>query len=143
MPTAKVTAMFGILPAVVYPAATLARTQDDGRGARALAPAVDGPWMMIDAARLEGRSEGNVAVSLRAATATETFDYLCRVYALSRRERDVVSALLAGLDTQGVAKRLFISSHTVQDHPKSVFEKVGVHSRRELLARFSSSSNPG
>jgi DNA-binding CsgD family transcriptional regulator len=142
MPAAQIAAMFGILPAVIYPAATLARTRSDGHGAQALARAVDGPWMMIDAARLEGRGDGDVAVSLRAATATETFDLLCRVYALSRRERDVVSAVVAGLDTQGVARRLFISPHTVQDHLKSVFEKVGVHSRRELLARFSTSDEP-
>ena len=143
MPAARVCATFGILPAVIYPAATLARTQRDGHGAHALARAVDGPWMMIDAARLEGRGDGDVAVSLRAATASETFGFLCRVYALSRREREVVSALQTGLDTQGVATRLFISPHTVQDHLKSVFEKVGVHSRRELLARFSTSDEPG
>jgi DNA-binding CsgD family transcriptional regulator len=143
MPAAEIAAMFGILPAVIYPAATLARTHEDGHGAHALARAVDGPWMMIDAARLEGHGDGHVAVSLRAATASETFDLLCRVYALSRRERDVVSAVVAGLDTQGVARRLFISPHTVQDHLKSVFEKVGVHSRREVLARFRTSDEPG
>lgn len=142
MPAGKLAALFGILPAVVYPAATLARIRTDGSGARALARAVDGPWMMIDAARLEGRGNGDVAVSLREATATETFDYLSRVYALTPRERAVVSALLAGLDTKGVAQRLYISSHTVQDHLKSVFEKVGVHSRRELLARLRPTREP-
>ena len=60
-------------------------------------------------------------MTLRAATAAETFDLLCRAYALSRRERDVVAALLAGLDTRAVTARLFISRHTVQDHLKSVF----------------------
>jgi len=49
----------------------------------------------------------------------------------------VVAALVAGLDTRAVTERLFISRHTVQDHLKSVFQKVGIHSRRELLARFS------
>ena len=31
---------------------------------------------------------------------------------------------------------MFISRHTIQDHLKSVFAKVGVHSRRALLARL-------
>jgi DNA-binding CsgD family transcriptional regulator len=91
---------------------------------------------MIEAAPLEGGADGQIAVTLRSATAGETFDLLCRAYALSRREREVVEALLAGLDTRALTQRLFISRHTVQDHLKSVFEKVGVHSRRELLAKF-------
>jgi DNA-binding CsgD family transcriptional regulator len=78
---------------------------------------------------------------LRSATAGETFELLCRVYALSPRERDVVSLLVAGLDTRAIAKRLFISPHTVQDHLKSVFAKVGIHSRRELLATLSAASD--
>ena len=91
---------------------------------------------MIEAAKLEGDDGGQIAVTLRAATATETFTLLCRAYALSERERQVVAALVAGLDTRAVAQRLFISRYTVQDHLKSVFTKTGVHSRRELLARF-------
>ena len=76
-------------------------------------------------------------VSFRDATAGETFGRLCRTYGLSRRERDVLSAVCAGLDTNAVAAELWLSPYTVQDHLKSIFEKVGVHSRRELLATFS------
>jgi len=36
-----------------------------------------------------------------------------------------------------VTERLFISRHTVQDHLKSVFVKMSIHSRREMLAMFS------
>ena len=90
---------------------------------------------MIDAARLEGGHDGDVAVSLRAATEAETYDYMCRVYALTPRERAVVSALLAGFDTQNVARHLFISPHTVQDHLKSIFAKTSTHTRKTLLSR--------
>jgi DNA-binding CsgD family transcriptional regulator len=136
LPLADLWAAWGILPAVVYPVAALARSRDPG-GAHALERALDGRWIRIEAARLEGQAEAQVAVTLRAATGAETFDLLCRAYALSPRERDVVAALIEGLDTHAVSRRLFISPHTVQDHLKSVFRKAGVQGRRELLARFS------
>lgn len=141
LPSAKLFAAFGMLPSVVYPAATLARTTRSAGGAHALLRAVDGRWVVIEAAALEGRGDGEIAVTLQAATASETIDLVCRAYALSKREREVVGAVTAGLDTRAIGKRLFISQYTVQDHLKSVFEKIGVHSRRELLARFSVSAD--
>jgi DNA-binding NarL/FixJ family response regulator len=126
-----------MLPSVVYPAATVARAGSGTAGAHALLRAVDGRWVMIEAAPLEGRAEGEIAITLRAASPSETSGLLCRAYALTRRERDVVVALVDGLDTRAVSERLFISQHTVQDHLKSVFEKSGIHSRRELLTTFS------
>jgi DNA-binding CsgD family transcriptional regulator len=141
LPAAKLLAGMGMLPTVVYPAATLARSGTTAAGARALVQAVDGRWVMIEAARLEGERAGEVAVNLRAASATETFALLCRVYALSQRERDVVALLVEGLDTRAITARLFISQHTVQDHLKSVFGKTGIHSRRELLATLATSAD--
>ena len=135
-PDAPMLAAFGMLPAVIYPAAATARMGTSGAGTHAIVQAVDRRWVMIEAAKLEGDDGGQIAVTLRAATATETFTLLCRAYALSERERQVVAALVAGLDTRAVAQRLFISRYTVQDHLKSVFTKTGVRSRRELLARF-------
>jgi DNA-binding CsgD family transcriptional regulator len=140
VPGAKFFAMFGMLPSVVYPAATLARAGKADQ-AHALFQAVDGRWVMVEAAPLESRSDEEVAVTFRSATPSETFDLLCRVYALSGRERQLVALVVAGLETSAIAKRLFISSHTVQDHLKSVFDKVGIHSRRELLARLCSTSD--
>jgi DNA-binding CsgD family transcriptional regulator len=107
------------------------------RPARALDRGADGRWVVIEAASLEGDSAAQIAVTLRAATPAETFDLLCRAYALTHRERDVVAALVAGLGTRAVTERLIISRHTVQDHLKSILQKVGVRSRRELLATLS------
>jgi DNA-binding CsgD family transcriptional regulator len=139
LPSAALFAQWGMLPSVVYPTAVLARS--GSADAHALVQAVDGRWVRIEAAALEGEREGEVAVNLRSATPRETFDLLCRVYALSPRERQVVSLLVDGLDTRMIAARLFISAHTVQDHLKSVFAKVGIHSRRELLATLAASSD--
>lgn len=141
LPSAEMFARWGMLPSVVYPTAVLARSEDVTEAARALVQAADGRWVTIEAAALEGEREGEVAVHLRSATPGETFELLCRVYALSPREREIVSLLVVGLDTRAIAKRLFISPHTVQDHLKSVFAKVGIHSRRELLAHLSAASD--
>ena len=141
LPAASLFAAWGMLPAAVYPAAVLARSGSGANETHALQRAVDGRWVKIEAAPLDGEDGGRIAFVLRAAAPAETFELLCRAYALSRRERDVVAALLGGLDTRAISARLCISPHTVQDHLKSVFRKTGAHSRRELLARFSGASD--
>jgi DNA-binding CsgD family transcriptional regulator len=141
LPLADVFASWGILPAVVYPLAVRARAGGAAAQAQALDRVADGRWVKIEAAPLQGQIEGEIAVTLRDATASETFQRRSRIYGLSQRERDVVAALLAGSDTRAVTTRLFISAHTVQDHLKSVFEKMSIHSRREMLAAFNASQD--
>ena len=142
LPGAELFAAWGMLPAAVYPVAALARSANPATAAHALERAVDGRWVKIEAAPLEGERDGNIAVVVRGAAPAETFELLCRAYALTQRERQVVAAVIAGLDTRALTEQLCISRHTVQDHLKSVFGKVGVHSRRELLATLSSAT-PG
>src|SRR5262249_24979606 len=110
-------------------------------GARVVERAIDGKWVVIEAARLEGDDEGKTVVTFRRAAPRETFELLCRAYRLTQRERDVAGAVLAGLDTHRVTERLCISRHTVQDHLKSIFGKVGVPSRRERVATFNASQD--
>ena len=40
------------------------------------------------------------------------------------------------LGTDEIAKRLFISEHTVRSHVKSLLRKLGVSSRREALEQL-------
>ncbi len=57
-------------------------------------------------------------------------------YGLTPRERDVLRGVARGLSTTEIAGELYLSTHTVRDHLKSVFDKVGVSSRGELVAKL-------
>jgi DNA-binding NarL/FixJ family response regulator len=52
---------------------------------------------------------------------------------LSAREVEVLLLLDEHLGTDEIAKRLFISEHTVRSHVKSLLRKLGVSSRRQAL----------
>jgi len=47
------------------------------------------------------------------------------------------------LGTDEIAKRLFISEHTVRSHVKSLLRKLGVGSRREALETLSRARSGG
>jgi DNA-binding NarL/FixJ family response regulator len=53
--------------------------------------------------------------------------------ALSAREVEVLLLLDDHFSTEEIAKRLFISEHTVRSHVKSLLHKLGVSSRRDAL----------
>ena len=53
--------------------------------------------------------------------------------AVSARELEVLLLLDEHLATDEIAKRLFISEHTVRSHVKSLLRKLEVSSRREAL----------
>ena len=65
-----------------------------------------------------------------------TLGVLLAAYGLTARELDVARQVLRGDSTKAIANALHISAHTVQDHLKSVFDKVGVRSRRNLVGRL-------
>jgi DNA-binding NarL/FixJ family response regulator len=55
---------------------------------------------------------------------------------LSARELEVLLLLDEHLGTDEIAKRLFISEHTVRSHVKSLLRKLGVSSRRDALEQL-------
>jgi DNA-binding CsgD family transcriptional regulator len=54
---------------------------------------------------------------------------------LSPREAQIAELMLAGCNSEAIAQRLDISRHTVKDHRKRIFRKLGIGSLAELFAR--------
>jgi DNA-binding CsgD family transcriptional regulator len=114
------------------------------RGGRDLRPArlrmriPDEGWLLARADVLNGADGGpaRTAVMLEPAGRAELVPLLHAIYGLTERERAVTELLTAGLDTEQIAARLAISRHTLRDHVKAIFAKVGVSSRPQLTAVF-------
>lgn len=58
---------------------------------------------------------------------------VAKQYGLSNREADVLRYLSAGRTRAYIAETLFISESTVASHSKRIYQKLGVHSKRELM----------
>ncbi|GJL79302.1 MAG: hypothetical protein NPINA01_22910 [Nitrospinaceae bacterium] len=53
---------------------------------------------------------------------------------LTKREMEACELLRQGIDSNEIAERLFISPHTVKTHLKRIHQKLGVHTRAQLVA---------
>jgi len=77
---------------------------------------------------------GVLAEALRgSAAAKQTSPSAPQGPALTPREIEIVALVSQGLSNKQIAERLFISHITVRHHLTSIFEKVGVSSRLELI----------
>jgi DNA-binding CsgD family transcriptional regulator len=115
--------------------AVAARARHTVGDATARAPSTSGQLVMIQASAASGPDPGRVAIILQGATPTSIAPLIAAAYGLTKREREVTELVLQGLATAEITARLFISRHTVQEHLKSIFAKVGVRSRRDLVGQ--------
>ena len=53
----------------------------------------------------------------------------------TKREIEIIRLMSHGLKSPEIAKRLFISLHTVKNHRKNILHKSQIHSSSELIAR--------
>jgi DNA-binding NarL/FixJ family response regulator len=54
---------------------------------------------------------------------------------LSAREREVLALIATGASNAEIAKRLFLSPHTVKEHTSALYRKLGVRNRAEAVQR--------
>ena len=54
-------------------------------------------------------------------------------YELTQRETEILPLVVRGLDTPTIAQALGVSDNTVRTHKKSLYRKLDVHSKQELL----------
>ena len=104
-----------------------------GSVARVCAPS--GVWLVIRASILRGDGDARTAHTIEPARADDLAPVIADAHELTERERAVTRLVAHGLGTGAIAERLHISPWTVQDHLKSIFEKLGVSTRGELVAR--------
>jgi DNA-binding CsgD family transcriptional regulator len=93
-----------------------------------------GHWLRLHASVL-GAPDGaqQIAIVIDPAGSHEIASLLLDAYNLTPRERQIAELVLSGHSTRQIVNALHISAHTIQDHLKSIFEKFGVGSRRELV----------
>jgi DNA-binding CsgD family transcriptional regulator len=91
-------------------------------------------WLRVQAIPLAGEEESRIAVIVEHARPADVAELTLQAHDLTRREAEVTRHVLAGCSTDEIAHRLHVSPLTVQQHLKSVFGKLGVGSRRELIA---------
>lgn len=130
----------GRLPAAVYAVAGRAlRTAEgpDAPGEVAVARVLSrsGTWVVLHGATLVTDGARRVAVIVEPAHPARISPLLMSAYGLTQREQEVTRLVLQGESTTQIAERLVVSPNTVQQHLKRVFEKTGVRSRRDLVAK--------
>jgi DNA-binding CsgD family transcriptional regulator/GAF domain-containing protein len=129
------------LPEPLYLVATAARaaaqgTLEAGTVPRGRLRTPSGQWLLIHAAavRASNGGAGQVAITLEPAQPSVMASLLVKAYEFTEREQQVVLHVLQGLPTDEIAWSLCVSSYTVQDHLKAIFDKASVRSRRDLVA---------
>jgi DNA-binding NarL/FixJ family response regulator len=104
----------------------------------------DDPYRTIEAVReaYNGGASMNAGMALKVlryfqSQTTEKTDTTSgqTTYALTDRERTILSLMVDGLSYKMIADREHISFHTVNSHIRNIYEKLHVHSLSEAVSK--------
>lgn len=124
-------------PLLIALAATARRQRSDVSPAAAALHVLTGEGgLSLHASLPDGGRSERVAIVIQRASNDRTAALRLEAYGVTEREREVATLVARGLTTDALAERLFLSPWTVQDHLKSIFDKTGTRSRRQLRAQI-------
>ncbi|WP_433002970.1 LuxR C-terminal-related transcriptional regulator [Kribbella sp. CA-294648] len=122
--------------AVAGRALRTARFPDAGDVAVSRVMSRSGRWIVLHGTSLVSSTSRRVAVIVEPAHPGRIAPLLMAAYGLTDREQEVTRLVLQGNSTTEIADRLHVSANTVQQHLKSIFDKTGVRSRRDLVGKI-------
>jgi DNA-binding CsgD family transcriptional regulator len=125
-------------PSALLALAAYTRRRPTDPGTQPAVVAVPGShcWITLHASLPEGPSRGRVAIVIERSSTPRATALRLEAHGVTAREREVATLLAQGLSNTEIATKLVLSPFTVQDHIKSLYEKTGVTSRQELVARI-------
>jgi DNA-binding CsgD family transcriptional regulator len=132
------TALPIVVVSTLMRARAIAEDRDRGTARARIRSRTSGRWLVCHASCLRDADGalGDTALVIEPATPSEIAPLITEAYELTPREQQITELIARGVGTAEIADELFLSAHTVRDYVKAIFEKVGVSSRGELVARL-------
>ena len=95
------------------------------------------PEKTIEAVKevLDGGAPMNASIAAKVLRMFKRFLPEQKDYHLTQREKEILRFLVEGLSKKMIARRLFISYHTVDSHIRKIYEKLEVHSGSSAVAK--------
>jgi DNA-binding CsgD family transcriptional regulator len=97
-------------------------------------PGSDG-WITLHASLPGSPGDRRVAIVIERAGGARSATVRLEAFGATAREREIATLLARGLSRAEMAEELVLSQHTIEDHVKRLYDKLGVASRHELVAR--------
>jgi DNA-binding CsgD family transcriptional regulator len=137
----------GRLPAAVYAAAACLQSIDRGTALPNASPTVrvrtmNSGWLLVHATHLHCTVHDDIAIIIEPAHPSRNAPLILSSLGLTPRESEVALLVLRGASTNAIGAELHLSACTVKDHLKSIFDKAGVRSRRDLVAQVLTGRGP-
>jgi DNA-binding CsgD family transcriptional regulator len=128
----------GGIPSSFYVVAAALRGMPSGEPPRTRTLTPSG-WASVHPSWMDISGERHIALLIEEPSTVELAPLIVSAYGLTPQQSRVVELVCRGSSTADISSELTISPHTVQDHMKAIFKKMGASNRRELVASLLSS----